>query len=176
MEIRDTVISRKTGTPAEVIYRDIESEQDFEGKEIEGARAYCFCGDKLVLVHEAKGHWNLPGGGIEEGEDVRSGIQREVKEETNMTVTQMKLIGLHEVRWDDGTKYYIHAACLVEPDGAFTADPAGEVTEIRLIDPNDCFKMIDAGPSQISDWVYKRALELKKEMQSRVDFVNGISV
>jgi ADP-ribose pyrophosphatase YjhB (NUDIX family) len=42
--------------------------------------------DRLLLLREADGSWELPGGGLEHGEDPRTGLRREVAEETGMTV------------------------------------------------------------------------------------------
>ena len=61
MQIKTPVIS-KTGEPETVIYTDIESEADFEGKKIKGARAYAFYKDKFVIVYaDSKGYWTPPG-------------------------------------------------------------------------------------------------------------------
>ena len=39
--------------------------------------------------------WNLPGGGLEVGETVEEGIQREVREETGLEVEVEKLVGVY---------------------------------------------------------------------------------
>lgn len=56
MEIKTTIIGRH-GKPLHVIYKDIENEKDFEGIKIESVRGYCFYNNKIVVVHESKGHW-----------------------------------------------------------------------------------------------------------------------
>jgi ribosomal protein L34 len=41
----------------------------------------------LMLIDERSGKWELPGGGLEVGEEVEEGAKREVKEETGYSVT-----------------------------------------------------------------------------------------
>ncbi|MER7010920.1 NUDIX domain-containing protein [Saccharopolyspora sp. NPDC000359] len=52
---------------------------------------------RLLLVkraHEpASGKWSLPGGRVEHGESDRSAVQREVREETGLSVTVGELVG-----------------------------------------------------------------------------------
>ena len=36
--------------------------------------------------------WHIPGGGIEEGEGIEEGLKREIKEETNLEITDIKPI------------------------------------------------------------------------------------
>ena len=52
--------------------------------------------DKILLVRIAppfaeSGKWNFPGGVIEDGEDIRSGLAREVLEETGVTCSIGKI-------------------------------------------------------------------------------------
>jgi len=39
------------------------------------------------------GFWDLPGGGLDKGEDVTGGLKREVTEETGLEITEINLIG-----------------------------------------------------------------------------------
>ncbi len=48
--------------------------------------AVIFDGDKVLVIHQVKGHWGFPKGHVEEGEtEVQTAI-REIKEETNLDV------------------------------------------------------------------------------------------
>lgn len=68
MEIKSTLTSRLSGV-VPVIYRDIESLAELDGRTVHGVHAYCFVGGKLVIVYsDAKGYWTPPGGGVELGE------------------------------------------------------------------------------------------------------------
>ena len=51
--------------------------------------------------------------------------------------------------------------CIVEPYGDFVADPDGDITEIKLIDPWDYKKYFDWGI--IGEHIMKRAMDMKKE-------------
>jgi 8-oxo-dGTP diphosphatase len=44
---------------------------------------------KLLLTREDNGWWELPGGGLDHGEDIRKGLAREIKEEMGLEVTFM---------------------------------------------------------------------------------------
>ena len=51
--------------------------------------------DKILLLKRANdqtkaGMWNLPGGGVEEKENYEEAIKREVKEETNLDIVELK--------------------------------------------------------------------------------------
>lgn len=49
--------------------------------------------DNSVLLSKQFGKYDLPGGGIDLGEDVKAAVVREVKEETGIDVAVSKLIG-----------------------------------------------------------------------------------
>lgn len=46
-------------------------------------------------------HWDLPGGKLEPNEDRLAGITREVKEETDLDIVPLKVIGVYEFDLDD---------------------------------------------------------------------------
>lgn len=41
-------------------------------------------GEVLVVKETGRAHWDLPGGGMDHGEDIRTAIAREMKEEVNL--------------------------------------------------------------------------------------------
>ncbi len=169
MEIKSTLTNR-SGEILPVIYNDINSERDWGKKKIQGVHAYCFHGEKLVLVYsDAKGYWSPPGGGVEEGEDVRTAVRREVKEETNMNVLKQRFIGCQDITESKGVVSQTRSVCIVEPYGPFINDPDGDVTKIELIDPKDYKKYFDWG--EIGDHIMQRALELKTEMDLETNYV-----
>lgn len=43
----------------------------------------------LLLVQEGSSQWDLPGGGIEHGEDIFGGLRREILEETSLEVADI---------------------------------------------------------------------------------------
>ncbi|HWH07484.1 MAG TPA: NUDIX hydrolase [Candidatus Paceibacterota bacterium] len=55
-------------------------------------KGLCVRDGKVLLGRESEalsGKWELPGGGLDFGEDIREGFAREVMEETGLTVTKM---------------------------------------------------------------------------------------
>lgn len=166
MEIKSTLKSRLSGI-VPVIYRDVESIEELSDRTIHGVHAYCFVGDKMVIVYaEAKGYWTPPGGGVEPGETAEDALVREVFEETNMRVLKHRIIGYQEVSEPHRVSMQVRSVCIVEPIGPFVADGDpegdGDVTEIKLIDPKDIKQYFDWG--EIGAHILTRALELKKSL------------
>lgn len=159
MELRSTLINR-SGQELDVVYQDA----DFVGdRTIHSVHAYCFCEGKLVVVYDpAKDMWTPPGGGVEPGESVEEAVAREVLEESNMRVIWQKLIGFQEIEEPTRTITQTRSVCIVECLGAFIADPAGDVSEIKLIDPSEYKEYFDW--KEIGDHVMKRAQELVQDM------------
>lgn len=163
MEIKSTLVNN-LGQVLDVVYRDIKNESDLGGRKIKGVHAYCFCGNKLVLVYaKNKGYWTPPGGGVEEGEDIHHAVQREVKEETNMDVLHQCLIGYQDIFESQGVVSQTRSVCIVESCSPFVSDPDGDITEIKLIAPEDYKRYFDWG--KIGDRIMTRALELKALME-----------
>src|SRR3989344_238041 len=50
----------------------------------------------LALVHDIFGHWTLSKGRVEEGEDVKQGTIREIKEELGLDITLQERLGENE--------------------------------------------------------------------------------
>ncbi len=167
MEIKSTLTNR-SGKILEVVYRDVESEKDFDKKKISAVHAYCFYKDKLIVVYAAdKGYWTLAGGGVEEGESAYDAVEREVKEETNMRVLKQHFIGYQDIFEPQGIVFQTRSVCLVEPHGSFIGDPDGDITKIELIDPKDIKQYFDWGV--IGEHILQRALELKAQMSAEVN-------
>lgn len=161
MEIKSTLKSRLSGI-VPVVYRDIESTEELGNRTVHGVHAFCFVGDELVIVYsDMKGYWTPPGGGVEPGETVEEAIVREVLEETNMRVLKQRSIGYQEVSEPHRLTTQVRSVCIVEPIGPFVADadPEGDVTEIKLINPKDIKQYFDWG--EVGEHVLARALEFK---------------
>lgn len=161
MEINSSLVNR-SGQTLSTTYHDIDSLDELNGKKVNGVHGFCFCGDKLLVVYsESKGYWTPPGGGVEPGETVEEAVVREVLEETNMRMLKQKIIGYIEIYEPEGVVTQTRSVCIVEPIGPFTADadPEGDVTEIKLIDPKDIKQYFDWG--EVGDHILARALELR---------------
>lgn len=168
MEIRSTLTNR-SGEVLDVVYNDIQSEIDLGTKKIQGVHAYCFYGDKLVLVFcDERNSWTPPGGGVEEGEGVRAAVRREVQEESNMNVLKHRFIGCQDIVEPQGVVSQTRSVCIVEPHGPFIADPDGDISRIELIDPQDYKKYFDWGV--IGDHIMQQALVMKQQMEEELRF------
>ncbi len=118
--------------------------------------AYCFYGGQLLLVYApSKGTWTPPGGAIEFEESYKDAVVREVLEETNMRVLHQELIGYQDVYEDGVINRQFRVYCEVEPIGEFVADPGGDITAIKLIDPKRYAEYFDWGI--IGDRIMERA-------------------
>jgi 8-oxo-dGTP pyrophosphatase MutT (NUDIX family) len=95
-----------------------------------------------------KGRWQFPEGKVRPGEDLLKALKREVEEETNLIVTESKLVG-------------IHSSSLKEAHGAF-----------RLF--RSVFRCKVIGKIKLSDehteyrWVNKKEIE-------KLDFLGGFN-
>ena len=68
-----------------------------------GVFAFIFKGEEQVLLGRRRDFdvWNLPGGGLQQGETVTEGIVREVKEETGLDVEVERLVGIYSKPYRD---------------------------------------------------------------------------
>ncbi len=70
-----------------------------------GVGAVVFRGEEVLLVKRGKppfkGHWSIPGGGLEFGERLKDGVRREVMEETGLEIEIGGLIGVFEAMPED---------------------------------------------------------------------------
>lgn len=146
-------------------YRDIDSQEELEGRNVSGVHAWCFYGDKMVIVYSPKKDiWTPPGGSVEIGENCVDAMIREVKEESNMKVLKWKFIGYQDIHEDKGVSTQVRFVCIVEPYGDFIEDPdEGDITEIKLIEPEE-FNRNYFNWGEIGDHITKRARELKSRM------------
>lgn len=84
---------------------------------------------RLLLQQRSDGgQWGLPGGAVEIGESVTEAVAREVREETGLTVTARRLVGVYSdpslqvVRYPDGNVWHYISVCFecVVRGGALT--------------------------------------------------------
>jgi len=144
-----------------VIYNESDPEIELNNAFLQGVHAYCFYGDKLVVVYaESKKYWTPPGGGIESGETYEEATVREVLEETKMKVLHQEFIGYQDIYEPERTVRQTRSFCVVEPIGDFVSDSDGEITAIKLIDPKDYKKYFDW--KEIGDRIMERSLAMHK--------------
>ena len=167
MEIKSK-FTNHSGEVVNVIYKEGDPKQDLEGKILEAVHGFCFYGDSMVVVYaDNKKYWTLPGGHIEDGESIEEAVVREVKEESNMKVLYQDLIGYQDIFEPGRIVRQTRSFCIVEPYGDFVADPDGDITEIKLIDPHDYKQYFDWGI--IGDHIMQKALELKWKFEKMSD-------
>ena len=149
-------------------YSDTDSFDMLPYEQCRQTYGVCFYEDQLVIGFGGKKHaWGLIGGTIEEGETFEQTLAREIQEESNMEVLSALPIGYQKVtnNRDKGVIYQLRYACKVRPFGPFLSDPAGSVTEIKLINPKDYRQYFDWGA--IGERIIGRALELEKLLNNK---------
>jgi hypothetical protein len=142
-------------------YEDADSFEHLEYEKCRQTYGACFFDGMLVIGYGGhKKDWGLIGGTIEKGESFEQTLRREIQEESNMKILSFNPIGYQKViNLNDGSFIYqLRYACIVEPFGPFVSDPAGGVTEIKLIDPKEYKKYFDWG--KIGERIINRAVEM----------------
>ncbi len=78
-------------------------------------KTYFLVGQKAILINSenkilllqrsdkagAGGKWNLPGGGLEEGEDPIESIKREIEEEAGLLTSEISLLNIKSIKNED---------------------------------------------------------------------------
>ena len=98
--------------------------------------------DKGILLEKRSdnGQWCVPGGALELGEDQIAGLKREVKEETNLDITDPELLtvraNVHMVYPNKDEVYYTDIVYIVK---SFSGElkPDRESVELRWFPIND---------------------------------------
>ncbi len=147
-------------------YFDADTFDHLEYAKCRQAYGVCFYGDEIVIGYGGnKKAWGLIGGTIEEGETYEQTLKREIQEESNMEVLSCAPIGYQKMTdTRDGTFIYqLRYACIARPYGPFVSDPAGGVTEIKIINPNEYKTYFNWG--KIGERIISRAMELTKTLE-----------
>ena len=141
-------------------YSDADSFDHLDKTKCTQTYGVCFYDGKIVIGYGGKKNaWGLIGGTIEKGETFEETLRREIQEESNMEVVLCSPVGYQKVidTRDSSFVYQLRYACKVKPYGSFVSDPAGSITEIKLIDIKDYKQYFDWGV--IGDRIMERALE-----------------
>jgi 8-oxo-dGTP diphosphatase len=92
---------------------------------------------RLLLARRAleprRGHWDLPGGFLDEGEDPVDGLRREFREETGLDVEPVELLRIDIEPYDD--RYVFSVTWIVTAAGEAVA--ADDVEELRWFRPSE---------------------------------------
>ena len=98
------MISVKTDIPVERVYDLFCNETGYQTPKVD-TRAAVFIDGKILLVHENNGTWSLPGGGCDVNQSVASNTEKEVREESGLTVKSEKIIAVQDWRKHNVTNY-----------------------------------------------------------------------
>ncbi|KKR81166.1 MAG: Phosphohydrolase (MutT/nudix family protein) [Candidatus Daviesbacteria bacterium GW2011_GWA1_41_61] len=145
-------------------YYELANYDHLDRARIRQVYGVCFYQDKMVIVLNGKKQtWGLAGGTLRIGESIEETLKREVEEESNMQVLKWRPIGVQEVTDPNGNLYYqLRVVCKVKPVGEFLSDPAGTITEIKLINPIDYITYFNWG--EIGEKIIQRAVQLRPKL------------
>ena len=164
MSINFSSIVKKDDQKVKAVYEDCSNFYKVPDASFMSVAGLCFYGNKMVIVNN-KGNWEPPCGHIEKDEKIEEALIREVQEESNMKVLHYIPIGFLRTLRDDGEgeywEYQARYFCVVKPYGPFISDPAGDITEIKLIHPKDYKKYFDWG--EVSEHIMQKAFSFLQE-------------
>lgn len=110
--------------------------------------------NKVIIVYNNKVYWILPGGTVEEGEDLRDTLVREVKEETNrdVDINTATPFFYQEVFLKDEEGLWKRQCCqvrylvVVSNDNKFVSDPdEGDIIKVKWIPVEDVGRYLNWG-------------------------------
>lgn len=111
-------------------------------------------GEVLVVKEGGRDYWDLPGGGMDHGEDIKTAIAREIKEEVNLEGNfTYKIIAVDNPALAKHNFWQVRLIYELKPDiMQFSAGEDGD--EIAFISP-DTLKNSD---SSVEQSIYKYAI------------------
>lgn len=138
-------------------YLDITEDDICKYKNVTGSYVVLIVGDKVVVgFNNWRDQWELPSGGIEEGETARQAAIRELYEETHQVIDQLDFKGLIKVIDPKGcTKYQaVFAGCKKELN-PFIHEENDEMEKICLWDMKESIGYVDECDKKIVEIVYR---------------------
>lgn len=137
-EIAAEMIAQKTDIPMDKVRDQFCNETGYQTPKVD-TRAAVFIDGKILLVHESNGTWALPGGWCDVDQSVASNTEKEVLEETGLTVHARRLIAAQDWRKHNVQNYLygvlkIFVECEYEC-GEFTQNI--ETTETAFFDRDE---------------------------------------
>lgn len=129
------MIAAKTDISLEKVRDLFCNETGYQTPKVD-TRGAVFVDGKILLVHENNGTWSLPGGWCDVDQSVASNTEKEVLEETGLTVHSTKLIAVQDWRKHNVQNYaygVVKVFVLCEYESGEFQDNI-ETTETRFFD------------------------------------------
>ncbi len=131
-------------------------------------KAMCVRDGKLLLARESESYskqkWELPGGGLDFGEDILTGLQREVKEEMGLVVTKVSAAPMYVWTWKSqhkrGLEWYY--SCVL----AYRV----EFADLNIIPSDECEAVEFFSARELLDLKLSGQLSPLKELFNPADF------
>lgn len=100
LEMSAEMISNNIGIPEKKVLAALSAQEGYVTPKVD-VRGAVFRDDKILLVKEiTDGLWSLPGGWADVNEAPSRMVEKEVQEETGLTVAARKIIGVYEANHD----------------------------------------------------------------------------
>lgn len=110
-------------------------------------------GDRVVLAHNSRGQWELPGGRLARHEPLEQGLAREIREETSLSAVVGPLVGAYVFDAVPHKRVVVLAyGCAAAAGQAPTA--SAEHSEVALFDPAELDELVlpDRYRDAITHW------------------------
>lgn len=118
-------------------------------------------GDRVVLAHNARQQWELPGGRLDRHESMEAGLSREIREETSLDAVVGPLVGAYVFDAVPHKRVVVLAyGCVARTDQAPTA--SDEHSEVNLFAPDELETLVvpERYRDAIAHWSAAEAAEL----------------
>lgn len=112
--------------------------------------------DQILLVRHRKGdktYWMLPGGGLDFGETFAQCAEREVHEETGLTIKAERVLYLSEAICPKGSRHVLNIFMLASLEGGSLVIPEGDVIEEAAFHPVNDLEGLTLYPAVASELV-----------------------
>jgi len=119
-------------------------QREYPEQPVVGVAAVVFSGSSVLMVKRdqapARGQWSLPGGVVELGETLVEALERELREETSLTVETGGLIGVFDrIFRDRKNRIHYHYVLLDYWCRIVSGEPkaGSDISEVKLVPLKD---------------------------------------